>query len=905
MNKWYLIGCMSVAVVACGEATSGNNASSPAKSPVEKALDTGNALLVDDPNQFIQASRHVVAEEKLSSKALKTTLAQGDLTLHWNPTHDAAIFASNFGFNTDVLITNQNMSNGNPADEFSIGVAGKSSSGTRYLALGSNPFRTAKSDASNVNADMHTWLLNGLTWLTGKADLTDSKIVIAHMDQSYWFPDEVATREWLQQKAGVNTSINEQNVCDAEKLIACLQEKPDLLILSQAGGNDSNMADAMAGLSYALDNQIPVFYLHWDGGLEDLGRNILSKLNIRYVRDNYWSRYGVADWKPASIIDRSPSTIEAQQALFHRLENDAFTVDLSLCKDKSCEEASKMDEEFYQAAVNLRDHLTWLDKKGVRLFEVDGYKYEKLVILLADSYRQSATFPMDKEKTTTIDFLRSYFADHIQYHSREMNPKQLDMGNFSRSDFPNKVGRVKKTVQMESKRNFRSAGVYAFPGETFVVRRLDSSAVKTEVALNSLRSGATHEFNKDGYTRPKYLTSTRYAIAKGETLRLTSAYGGPIHIHFDTNDLPVELKFEKVGEHPVWRSSADNETFVKQLEANQFDWAELITPGFEVHSKLDKMLISVNDENWAVPADMALATERYMHNLPHALAGFVGPGIEEIEEIHTYARNQGWEINTIDVVKHMNADQATCGYGCSGNPYDAYWAYNPLGHGDLHELGHGLEKGRFRFDGWEGHATTNYYSYYSKSQFFKDTGKESQCQSLGFKEHFDLLQKDVVSDLAEDSMANQNQKSWSWGARVIIQTMMATQYEKVLNNGWHLLGRLHILEREFGRAIASDEQWAARKDKIGFGTLTREQARNLGKNDWLLIALSRVSERDLREYLTMWGLSFTDLGKTQVAAMNLTTMPKRFFASSAKGYCTTDFARYPVDIDGTSAWPLN
>lgn len=50
----------------------------------------------------------------------------------------------------------------------------------------------------------------------------------------------------------------------------------------------------------------------------------------------------------------------------------------------------------------------------------------------------------------------------------------------------------------------------------------------------------------------------------------------------------------------------------------------------------------------------------------------------------------------------MNADQATCGYGCSGNPYDAYWAFSPLGHGDLHELGHGLEKGRFRFAGWEG-----------------------------------------------------------------------------------------------------------------------------------------------------------------------------------------------------------
>ncbi|MFA0350849.1 hypothetical protein AB4486_28500, partial [Vibrio sp. 10N.222.55.C6] len=113
--------------------------------------------------------------------------------------------------------------------------------------------------------------------------------------------------------------------------------------------------------------------------------------------------------------------------------------------------------------------------------------------------------------------------------------------------------------------------------------------------------------------------------------------------------------------------------------------------------------------------------------------GFKGPGIDEIAEIHQYGEDKGWEIATIDIVKHMNADQANCGYGCSGNPYDAYWSFHPLGHGDLHELGHGLERGRFRFSGWDGHSTTNYYSYFSKSKYYKDTGKVSSCQGLDFK----------------------------------------------------------------------------------------------------------------------------------------------------------------------------
>ncbi|MCV6020273.1 hypothetical protein OFO93_27565, partial [Escherichia coli] len=119
----------------------------------------------------------------------------------------------------------------------------------------------------------------------------------------------------------------------------------------------------------------------------------------------------------------------------------------------------------------------------------------------------------------------------------------------------------------------------------------------------------THEFSKDGYTRPKLLTSFAYEVKAGETITLTSPYGGPVQVHFDKNDIPVELRFNHVAQHPVWRSENDNDTFIQQLEANLFDWAELITPGFEVHSKRDKMLESVNDEMWSTPADMALATE--------------------------------------------------------------------------------------------------------------------------------------------------------------------------------------------------------------------------------------------------------------------------------------------------------
>lgn len=41
-------------------------------------------------------------------------------------------------------------------------------------------------------------------------------------------------------------------------------------------------------------------------------------------------------------------------------------------------------------------------------------------------------------------------------------------------------------------------------------------------------------------------------------------------------------------------------------------------------------------------------------------------------------------------MQHFNADQATCGYGCSGNPYDAWWSFSVIGWGDNHEMGESI-----------------------------------------------------------------------------------------------------------------------------------------------------------------------------------------------------------------------
>lgn len=907
MKKTILSLSITLAALVTAGCGGGDDSSSPPSqvtSPeLEKALSSGNALLVSNPNDFIVESRHLVESYKKQSNTFKSAIAQNLAGLYWNPTHDAAFLTPEFGFNDTILMANKAMIDGYVDKTASLGIAGEQANSHRYAFLGSNPFRTAYRNAGYNNAAFTQWLKNLINWLS---DGRVSNVVIAQMEQSYFFTDEQDTRKWLTEYVSQDLTYNEANVCDGEALYGCLKlEQPDLLIISQHLQEGDNIQQVLEALTYAEKSGIPILYLHLDGGLLDLGREIFEKFHIKHSGDNYWHRLGVDDWNPATVMNTVPSDIAKQQALLSRLESQSFDVALSSCNDRSCPDSANMDSEFYEGANSIRQLLRHLDEQNLQLFEQEGYQYEKSLVLLADHYRQSVTFPMDKEATDTNDFLRSYFADYAQYNSRRLNPKQPDLGNFSRSEFGSEIQVMDTVVNMESKRSFRSAGVYALPGETFTVTRTDNNDVTTRIVINSLRSGATHEFNKDGYNRPKFLTSYSYEVKPEETIVLTSPYGGPVQVHFNKNDVPVELKFSHVAQHPVWRNEQDNERFIVQLESNQFDWAELITPGFEVHSKRDKMIASVNDAMWTYPSEMALATEEYMHNYPHVLAGFKGPGIDVVPEVIQFGEDNGWEIANIDIVKHMNADQATCGSGCSGNPYDAYWAFGPLNHGDLHELGHGLERRRFLFAGWELHTITNYYSYYSKSRFFQNTGQVSACQNLDFKGQFDLLQASRTQSDPNAYMAALNRTDWKWGAQVYIQMMMSAQYQGVLDNGWHLLARLHLIEREFNRLRANETLWEERKASIGFSTYSKDEANSLSNNDWLLIALSYVAERDMTDYLDMWGFAFSDKATSQVVALNLPPMPLTYFASSNQGYCLDEFAQKPVSVDGQSAWPLN
>ncbi len=929
---------LTVFVAACGggsgsttppPVTDGSSSTPPTTTPVAKtcfgsdqnsdleaALRSGDVreisnegVIIDDIIGTAECSRTAFNDARIK---LFNLSADGNVTgdsltaISWNPTHDAALLLPVFGKSEAVLISNASWQDGYEVRNENLAVIGQTGE-TRHLALGSHPMRNVFRDASSVNGQMQSFLENALSWITKRDDLKtqDFNVVIAQMAQSFYFPDQNATRSWLDTHYGGSVSYNAPKTCNGAELANCLTGSTDLLMISQWTENEADIDAITEAVETAIANGIPVLYMHYDGGLTALGEKLLPTLQSDYLADNYWRRQSLENYNSAPEFGKLPENIEALTTIMAGFRDNSFNIDLSICENNSCPSESGYDAEFSDPVSILQQQINKLDRSQINIFNEDGRRFEKGLVLLADHYRQSITFPMDKITTPRHDFLKSVFADSVVHLSRDINPAQSDMGNFSRSDFSH-ITPVTKTVEMTARHRYKAAGVYALPGQTVSVTRNDTSGVGTHIKVNLVRSGSTHLFDEDDYTRPKYMTSQDLPIAPGETISFTSPYGGPVQIRFDDKDQQVNFTFENIGEHPIWRGPEDDGTFAQKLNAGDYDWAELITPSFQVHSKLDKMRTTIDGPIWQGAAAIGQATETHLHNYPHALAGYKGEGIEVIDEIHDFAADNGLEIHTLDTVKHMNADQATCGYGCSGNPYDAYWSFNPLGHGDIHELGHGLERSRFRYQGQPVHATTNPYSYYSKWKYFQTTGDENNlgCQSLPYESLFDTLQASRNSANPFQYMKDQNLTEWNQGAAINIQIMMAAQDLGILEDGWHLLARQHIIEREFSRADDNDDAWANKKDGLGFGSFTRTEARALSNNDWNLIALSHALQLDLTDYLEMWGFDLSTTAKTHVAAWGYESLPLNYYTAEPTAHCK-GFTSDKLPVDGTQSWPAS
>jgi hypothetical protein len=909
---------------------------SPALSAeVAQALTKGNATSVASADVLLDATLGLLDEQRVGFDADLVQLfqlnpdgsARSDGTsltaLNWNPTHDAALLRATLGANVEALVSNDRASGDDPPLERGLAVIGKHKA-TPYVAMAVNPFRTNMGDeGAALDGQMDQFLVNTLRWLAPNSAAGPFRVVLAQLDEGYWFPDESSTRSWLRGHFQDAVSFNEEDACDGAKLEACLAEKPDLLVVSQAFDEATQSPSAIAAtVAQALRDGIPVLYFNVDGGVNALGTQLLALLQVENAGDNYWEKLRTTDLDGSARLGQLSADQRAIREMLTHLKSGAFGFTLAQAAEDQDLQAYRA--EFAAGAGAVRSMMNAYDSRAQNLFAACGNEVPKLLALLGDRLRQDIVYPFTVANSSPQSFLRAYYADHAVYNARPVNPAQPDLGSFDAKDLSG-VSATTRTLDLTSRRDFRSAGVYALPGRALKVTRLDSSATKVWVFVNSQRSGSTHEWEDDnygGYARPKFLQSAQIPLAAGQTIVLTNPYGGPVQLRFDQSNVPVQLRFENVGEHPHWRGPADDASFAAKLAADTYGWVEVATAGFELHSSTEAFRDTMKDARWNTPATLAAAIERYTYNDVHVLAGFQGDGIDQLPEVFGWAQSKGLSVPVLDYVKHGNMDQPTCGYGCSGNPYDAGWSFSPIGHGDLHELGHSLQNGRFQLSHGQqtygNHAVTNWSPFYAASRHFEEHGGKTTEWTVQHKQNFEELQEayqagdrsgsfssrmnDYFAKLIEDDDNIGNCYSF------FMQAMVVARHENALQNGYHIVPRIHMLDRAVHDALDTDESWTASRTKLGFSQYSRADAQAISNNDFIAVTLAFVTGLDYRDFMAMWGISVSAKAAEQIESYGFPAVARVFFAldpaAHAYGAMSThvqDYARLPVD--GSTPWP--
>ena len=146
-------------------------------------------------------------------------------------------------------------------------------------------------------------------------------------------------------------------------------------------------------------------------------------------------------------------------------------------------------------------------------------------------------------------------------------------------------------------------------------------------------------------------------------------------------------------------------------------------------------------------------------------------------------------------------------------------------------------------------------------------------------------QYNAIKECSDDSNTTACMKeywsrtNYSGQSLFMIEAMMYAQKyasgEYALSNGFHLLGRLHILERFLAKDAKKD--WENSKEKLGFANYSLDEIKSINSNDWLVVSLSWATGLDFRPFFNMYGQPYSSKASEQIESFKFTKVKKVFF----------------------------
>lgn len=876
--------------------------SSPVLATLSEAVNTGNpALLPADSNEIVNAAIQQIDSYQSAQSNFLNSIYPAQAAISYAPGNRTQLITINENERVFPLLV------GNKGNLLAVrGMAG----GGRFAAYGSVPMEYFLGGA---NLEYEASFKKVLGWLlTGTAD-TSSLLQAKKIALTFTGGDSTTMTNWFNQQAAAWKT----QVCnDPATITTCYQDK-DLLIVSwETSGTDSQNAAVLAAIKAHLALNKPVLYLHtWYEGTSNFSGLLSAFLGITLpYGGNYWAN-DAANFSNLSQMQAGNGLFEPVERMLRHFQNRDFSFNWASCTDdRDCKNMADLVHEFYDGANAVRQQVGSWEKNNLDIFSQGGRRLGKLLVLLGDKYRSSISYPMMKGVTNDTVFLQSLYADHSAYITRKLNPSQSDLGSFS-ATIPENLPVINPVLVLTTRLSqvSSSSGYYVPPGRTVILTRKDANPVKVSAHIGMLRSGAAHVFNT--YDRPMFLWSSSVPLLKDKPVKMTSPYGGILYLNAEGTATAQVVNIAANGllRQPVFNGTNFDE-FSAKLVNTPLNWADIRLPAIQIHSRLDLIKESISDPLIGGNINRLLTlTQNYLYKDTYNLAGMVGAGIKPSAKVLAFCSAHGWDCTNVNIhgmtnIQHINADRAACGYGCSGNPYDQYWAFSPLGWGESHEIGHNLQRSRLKiYDSASTEVSNNIFPVHKWWRFNKlSTETIKYGRDLGFKATFDALQQ---AALTADPVETARTAIWVNGGvfqRLIFYWQMAMSSRNLAHlgdAGWDVFRLMYLHERLFSAAIANDTLWASQKSSLGFSQYAQRPTAISG-NDFMLIAMSYITGRDQRPFFELWGVKYSAEASNQVAVYGFPAVKKQFWVVPDEATAFKDPLPAPVLMNGTNPWPL-
>ncbi|MCG9656816.1 Bacterial Ig-like domain (group 2) [Vibrio mediterranei] len=627
----------------------------------------------------------------------------------------------------------------------------------------------------------------------------------------------------------------------------------------------------------------------------------------------------------AEVDDKDYGEIgEAVWSVISKFSDQSFSFDTRNCPHSNRNECDieGFNEEFFNYYQQIVEYLVDIQSvKQVRIFEVPGYRLERLLVLLGDKLREEVAFPMFAHSTDTYTFIGALLSDGLNYDLRALVYPQNDLGINNSAYNLAELTAISTRLLMVN--NGVPVSAYAIPGQEVTVINNSEQDVYLAIGRHMWNSTTPFDQNRLGYSRPSDFALQaswtngedelvrKIIVPSGSSEKFNSSTGGNVWVVGKTptgSILDLELQNIALGsvvspysneiEINTFKDSVNREVFPYYIfstdNSNDVYHHQVYKDLFE-NEPVEKLL---SDADWFSQNYPAYGY-RHGENVRQVsgIQGFVtGLGLDMDAPLLDYVQSFYYPTDVSIFSTSSFNDPVGSSYGkfAPTNTSPASHTDGSLiyGHLNFHEKAHIFQDNDTQFMPWRPvsgtEATVNLIAWsltyeYNKNHYEAPDFTEAQCWSnIHFDDFIIALGSAYQTDDPHQAMVDHwNEKTGTYFRgqyNIFLQMMVAADKTEGSTAEFNqLFQRTSIMHRNLREALESAALWDSRAQSLGFAGLNREDVKDWELNDILYVLFSSAASLDYYDLLHGLGVVIGQDARDHVRSASYTIVDAKVY----------------------------